>query len=214
MKTTILNNYDNSIEKCKQHLDHISTPQKDEYSIIYINDYQLVNYENFLDMECNDLSTLEIIKQTEYKEKVKDLIDNSQNNADLINNIHSFIQNGININYLDNNIDIKIPKDDKIVELTTTFLQETNENTNSSTINLGKCKDYLKYVYNISEENNLYMLKIDTKQEGKNYPSIEYEVFYPINDEKMEILNLSLCEGMDIELSIPVNINSLFFQYC
>ena len=51
------------------------------------------------------------------------------------------------------------------------------------------------------------MLKIDTNQEVKNYPLIEYEVFYPLNNGKMELLNLSFCKGIDIELSIPIIIN-------
>ena len=57
------------------------------------------------------------------------------------------------------------------------------------------------------------MLKIDTNQEVKNYPLIEYEVFYPLNNGKMELLNLSFCKGIDIELSIPIIINDTFDKY-
>ena len=49
-----------------------------------------------------------------------------------------------------------------------------NENTNSTTINLGKCEEHLKEIYNISKESNLYILKIDKEVKGKNYPLIEY----------------------------------------
>ena len=84
------------------------------------------------------------------------------------------------------------------------------ENKNSSTINLGKCEDTLKYIYNISNQSNLYMLKIDREQKGKNYPIIEYEVFYPLENGKIKFLNLSYCKTSDIEISIPINITGPF----
>ena len=94
------------------------------------------------------------------------------------------------------------------IAFTSTYIQKMNENnSNLSTINLGKCEKDLKYNYNISEESNLYILKIDSAQKDKNYPLIEYEVFYPLYDGKLEILNLSFCKGTDIELSIPIIIN-------
>ena len=46
-----------------------------------------------------------------------------------------------------------------------------------------------------------------------NYPLIEYEVFYPINNGKIKILNLSFCEGTDIEISIPIIINDTLDKY-
>ena len=86
------------------------------------------------------------------------------------------------------------------------------ENKNIKIINLGKCEKDLKYIYNISEENNLYILKIKNEKNGKNYPLIEYEVFYPLNDG-LDLLNLSFCEGTDIELSIPFIINDPLDKY-
>ena len=98
-----------------------------------------------------------------------------------------------------------------IIIFTSTNIQKIKEesNYNASTINLGKCEDILKYVYNISKESILYILKIDKEQKGKNYPSVEYDVFYPINNNKIDILNLSYCESTNIEISFPIEINSL-----
>ena len=64
-----------------------------------------------------------------------------------------------------------------------------------------------------TKESNLYILKIDKEQKGKNYPQIEYEVFFPLNNEKIEILNLSYCNNSDIELSIPITINETIDIY-
>ena len=123
------------------------------------------------------------------------------------------IKNNINLNYIDDNEELIIPKDQMTIAFTSTAIQKMNENSNSTTINLGKCEKKLKNIYNISKEANLYILKIDTKQDYKNYPIIEYEIFYPLNNGEIEILNLSFCEGIDIELSIPIIINDTIDKY-
>ena len=81
------------------------------------------------------------------------------------------------------------------------------ENKRVTTINFGKCEKKLKEIYDISEESNLYLLKVDKELEGKNFPQIEYELFYPLKNGRIEILDLSLCQGINIELSIPIIIN-------
>ena len=89
-----------------------------------------------------------------------------------------------------------------------------NENNiNLTSINLGDCEYNLKNYYKISNESNLYILKIDIKQKGKNYPLIEYEVFYPLYGENNEILDLNLCNDTNIELSIPIIINDTIDKY-
>ena len=119
----------------------------------------------------------------------------------------------MNIEYLSDNNEIIIPADEMTISFTSTNTQKEKENTNYTTINLGQCENDLKTAYNISKENNLYILKIDKEQKGKNYPVIEYQVYYPLNGGKMELLNLSFCENSDIELSIPVQINDTIDKY-
>ena len=133
----------------------------------------------------------------------------------LIENLNEFIKEGININYRNENKEIIIQKDDMTISFSSTYIQKLNEisNSNSTVINLGKCEKNLKTVYNISDESYLYMLKIDKEQRGKNYPQIEYEVFYPLSNGKIEILNLSYCEGIDIEILIPIIINETIDKY-
>ena len=174
--------------------------------MIIFNNCQLFDYQK---CKCIDLITLQKIKFIKYEEIVKKILYDSQNNQELIQKLNRFIEDGININYLDIYKDLRISKDNITVELTTALLQELNENnSNLSSINLGICKDILKYNYDISDESNLYILKIEKEQKYKYYPLIEYEVFYPINEEKMEILDLNLCNDTDIEISIPIIINN------
>ena len=201
---TIINNADNSLEKCKK---NIFSKQSNIYSIIYNNDYQLINYTTFSYL-------LEIInKQSEYTKEIKGFTENITNKEELLNNINDFIKNDMNIEYLSDNNEIIIPADEMTISFTSTNTQKEKENTNYTTINLGQCENDLKTAYNISKENNLYILKIDKEQKGKNYPVIEYQVYYPLNGGKMELLNLSFCENSDIELSIPVQINDTIDKY-
>ena len=58
------------------------------------------------------------------------------------------------------------------------------------------------YIYLISEE------------EGMKIPKIEYEVYYPLyNKNNLTKLNLTLCKGTKIEISIPVKINITLDKY-
>ena len=211
LTTTIFNNHDYTLRLCNT---DILSEQTNAYSLIYNNGYQIVNYNNFTNYkESIDISILASIKHSKYVEEAKHLINESENKEELIINLNSFIKNNINLDYIDFNEELIIPKDQMTITFTSTSIQKMNENSNLTTINLGKCEKILKIIYNISDESNLYMLKIDTKQEGKNYPLIEYEVFYPLDNGEIELLNLSFCKDVDIELSIPIKINSLSFLF-
>ena len=211
LTATILDNANSSIKQCQE---KILSNQEFEYSIIYINGYDFINYQNFSNIEtCFNLSTYAKIKYSQYIEKIQNSIDGSLNKTELIENLNDFIKNDININYIDENEELILKKKEKTIAFTSTSIQKMNENSNSTTINLGKCEKELKNIYNIPEESNLYMLKIDTEQEGKNYPLIEYEVFYPLNNGRMELLNLNYCKGIEIELSIPIIINETIDKY-
>ena len=94
-------------------------------------------------------------------------------------------------------------------QLTSSYNQNNKEYSNISTIFLGDCEDKLKRYYNISE--SLIIFKLDYIQEGSLTPIVEYEVYHPFKNEK---LNLSICEDTTINISIPVSINeSEIFKY-
>ena len=94
------------------------------------------------------------------------------------------------------------------VTLTTTKNEKNDENNiNVTTINLGDCEKILKEIYNISNNNSLFMKKIEVQQEGMMIPKIEYDVYYKLNGTKLIKLNLSYCSNVKIDISIPVKIN-------
>ena len=120
--------------------------------------------------------------------------------------------------YLDNYISNIIEKENKdlifeenkiIYQLTSSYNQIKNKHNNISTINLGLCETKLKQYHNISDDEPLLLLKIDIFKEGLLIPIIEYEVY---NIKTKELLNLTICKDVKIDIHISVNIdeNNLF----
>ena len=99
-------------------------------------------------------------------------------------------------------------KDGTFAKFISTKYMKKHFNSNQTTINLGLCEDILKKANNISDNESLYILLFDVREEGMKIPKIEYEVFNIINEEELILLNLSICQNMEIEISIPVNINN------
>ena len=101
-----------------------------------------------------------------------------------------------------------------IITLTTTKNQQNNEKYgNETTINLGGCEIILKKVYNISNNEPLFMKKIDVIEEGMMIPKIEYDVYYKLNGINLIKLNLSYCSNSKIDISIPLNISDNIDKY-
>ena len=84
---------------------------------------------------------------------------------------------------------------------------QRNKSKNISSINLGECENKLKEFYNISKNESLLILKIEVKKKEMKIPRIEYEVFYPLNGKTLSKLDLNLCNNINIEVYIPIEID-------
>ena len=62
--------------------------------------------------------------------------------------------------------------------LTTANNQKNNKYYNISSIDLRQCETLLKHFYHISEEESLYIKKIDIIQEDMKIPKIEYAIYF------------------------------------
>ena len=126
----------------------------------------------------------------------------------IISNIKEDLTNNFNTSDVDKGQDIIIEEKGTKLTITTTDNQKNSEkDKNSTTINLGECETKLKEYYKIPLDKSLYILKLDVTQEGMKIPKIEYEVYYNLNGNNLEKLNLSVCENTKVELSIPAEIN-------
>ena len=97
--------------------------------------------------------------------------------------------------------DNEVELENILITLTKTSNQKNNINSNKTTIDLGKCEELLKNEYNISQNESLVILKIDIKVEGMKIPKIEYEVYYPLYNESLEQLNLTICQGIKLDIT-------------
>ena len=110
-------------------------------------------------------------------------------------NIGDFTQNIRNIIYQKNmtsDTNIVIEGDNTIYQLISSEKMSDNENTNMSIIDLGDCG---KKLLDENHLDYLLILKIDTKLDENTAVILNYEVYNPLNNEK---LNLSICNDMKI----------------
>ena len=80
--------------------------------------------------------------------------------------MYTNIFNKLNISNIDNGEDKKIDGKNLSIIITSTKNQKNNENKKMVTINLGKCENILKDIYNISKNDSLYILQIISEEEG------------------------------------------------
>ena len=158
---------------------------------------------------------------------IQDLLNNNNNETKekskeeqieyydtILNNIESsFTSENYDTSNLDNGEDEVIETEKMTVTFTTTQNQKNNSKSNVTTINLGECETLLRKFYNISDEQPLYMKKIEVVQEGMKIPKIEYDVYSKLSGNKLQKLNLSICQNSKVYMSIPVTISDNIDEY-
>ena len=123
---------------------------------------------------------------------------------ELIQNIQNSLITGFDTSSIDNGEDFITTVGEITSTITTTKNQKNKENDNVTTIDLGKCEDKLKEKYNISNNDSLYLLKIDFFTES--LLKLEYEVYYNFSINNLTKLDLTFCKGIQIDISIPKDI--------
>ena len=169
--------------------------------LIYSND------SNYLYNSADSNNSYEL--NFSFKPIIDPIIFNStetKNRIEIIQNIIDDLINEFDLTELNSGTDKKIIDENKIIILTSTENQKNNEDKNNITMDLGQCENILKKEYNISNNTSLYILQIISEEEGMKIPKVEYEVYYPLNDNLTK-LNLTLCKGTKVKISIPVKIN-------
>ena len=89
----------------------------------------------------------------------------------------------------------------------TTSDNKINQNKNTSKIDLGECENKLKEFYNISKNESLLILKVEVIKKDMKKARIEYEVYYPSNENKLYKLDLNICEEVNIIISNPMKLD-------
>ena len=176
----------------------------------------------FCEAKCPKELPYEVISSQECVEKCSvidigneickiNYISNDENDKEVedkaIENIQEELTDNFDTSSIDNGTNIVIKQKDSTITITTTDNQKNENSNNATTINLGECENKIKAAYNIPSDKPLYILKIEVKQNGLKIPKTEYEVYYPLFGESLIKLNLTACENLKIDLSIPVKLS-------
>ena len=149
-------------------------------------------------------------KVTEYIEKFncdnKDIIQNKCTHEIVPENQMHQLSEDIKKEYLKEDFNGKnnIVKTENAIFQITKLDNQTNSKEAISNIDLGKCEEVLKRYCHLPETESLIIYKLDIKTENLAQTYVQYEIYNPINLEK---LNLSLCEN-EITISTKLNLDS------
>ena len=82
-------------------------------------------------------------------------------------------------------------------------------NLSISKIDLSDCENLLKEIYDIDDNKELLLLKIDIYESDLLFPKIQYELYHP---DTRELLNLTHCQNltMDIEYEVEIDEDELY----
>ena len=119
-------------------------------------------------------------------------------------NLQEDIIDTFDYHYVNENVSIILEEIGNTYEILTTNKKEDESKT--SDIIFGKCETTLKNFYSIDPNEPLYILKLDAYREGMQNPKVIYIVYYPLNEFKLEQLDLTLCEGDGISLLFSANL--------
>ena len=207
------NNYANCYEKCdyyhyydEDNKYHCTFECPDEYPILIEQTSECISF-----VQTTDKISSVVIKQT------NKIIEREKDNEYYNEVIKIFEQKFMSEDYDTSKLDNGEEEIHEIEKMTITFTtvenQKSNENKNITTINLGECEKLLRKHYNISNDKNLYIKKIDIIQEGIKIPKIDYDVYCQLSGKGLEKLNLKICGDKKIFLSLPVSLDNDIDKY-
>ena len=134
----------------------------------------------------------------------KEMIKNNQcSSKATIAQIEEIKNDLLSNNYTKDNIIIRT--ENIILQLSTLEDQKNSDNDDISNIDLGECEERLKKSKNIPDDESLIIYKTDLKIGDFSTTYVAYEIYDPISLEK---LDLSICNDVDISISVPVKINN------
>ena len=134
--------------------------------------------------------------------------------TDCKTNLDDYLEDYITDDYF-NTTDIERGKNEiiecediKITLSTTKNQKDAENNINTTIIDLTECENILKNEYNITENEFIYMKKIELYQQGMKIPKILFDLYKKENDTNLMKLNLSFCSNVKMDIFIPIDLTN------
>ena len=164
---------------------------------------------NNLCLDC-DTDTDKCFNQENYQDEIS-LTDNEeeiQYYDEVIENIESvLLSKYFDTSLLDEGDEEIIETKKMKIILTTIANQNKSSKSNDTLIYFGECESLLREHYHLTNNQSIYIKKIEVIQKGMKIPKLEYSVYSNLNGTNLEQLNLSICKNMRISLLRPMKIN-------
>ena len=201
------NNYYNCYQECEYNYyfdidgDYQCTLNQscpDDYPTLIEDKKECIKYDInkiYEDIKKNEIQTLSKEEEIEYYDYILESIE------------AGFTSKNYDISDLDNGNDEMIDAGKIKITFTSVQNQDNNKFNNITSIHLGDCENSLRSHYNISDNETIYILKLDVEQDGMKIPKIEFKVYSKLNGSNLVELNISVCERNKILLSIPLKID-------
>ena len=178
--------------------------EETEYTVVTNHNSSNIENDEIIETEKMTFTTTQNQnKEIEIKTKEEEIVYYNT----ILENVENLFTNGsFNTSNLDNGKDEIIETEKMTVTFTTTQNQKNNLNNNITSIDLGECEILLRKYYNLTNNEIIYMKKLDIIQEGLKIPKVEYDVYCKLNGTNLVKLNLSICQNSKISLLIPIEI--------
>ena len=181
-------------------------------SYLITSDSEILNNHNISSTDFSDsiISENEVTQEnTETQNKpielsLEDLFGDKYKEITLskeqITEIYKDLKDYINNNYNGENIIIKT--ENVKIQISTLDSQQDSELSN---VNLGKCAKIIKEKYCKSENDSLLMLKFDITPENEKSTYVQYEVYEQMSKQFLE---LKECTGTNVIINSPIELDS------
>ena len=205
------NEYINCYENCNNYYYFDSGDNfhcTSDKSCPYEYPYLLENKFECIELDFDDISSYLLANKlngTQSKEEEIKFYDSILKNIE-----NGFTSEAYNTSDIDNGIEQILKADKLTITLTTTKNQKNNINNNindnMTSIDLGECETLIRDFYNISDNESLYMKKIDIIQDETKALKVEYDIYAKLFGKNLINLNLTMCDKSKISISIPYKI--------
>ena len=173
----------------------------------YICIYKLINNENITQKLITTSSDFQIVYECKNEETLNNNCNflNIENETEIMNIIQENIQSLFDQE--EGKSQVIKGGNDIIYQLTNgknekELLQgDFLNNQNLTILDLGKCEEKLRVIYNISDNDSLIYLKKDKINVKPSEKNVQYEIFEPYNYTK---LNLSICNEEKVNIYFPL----------